>query len=289
MRFVDFLATYALDRREFGDSTKYLYEGVYEVFEGKTIDLTPIDDLVLRIFDPDIIEESGIITEEIQERIDNGELPEVLSESNLLTKIGTFLAGKNNAAYINEINKLRTSDIFRTIPDNYKENWLKTLATEKNSAGMWSKLNKAFGSYQSGNASANFAAKSAEAAKAAAADPTNALASMKAILTKGMSWVLNPAHFNVVLGSVGGILALRLILRILKKRRIKLQQRKMAEAQIAAAMQPKTASVQTEEIDETFKTFNENMEIVEKLIRTNKQANRVEYGITRQNSPIIDY
>ena len=289
MRFVDFLATYALDRREFGDSTKYLYEGVYEVFEGKTIDLTPIDDLVIRIFDPDIIEESGIITEEIQERIDNGELPEVLSESNLLTKIGTFLAGKNNAAYINEINKLRTSDIFRTIPDNYKENWLKTLATEKNSAGMWSKLNKAFGSYQSGNASANFAAKSAEAAKAAAADPTNALASMKAILTKGMSWVLNPAHFNVVLGSVGGILALRLILRILKKRRIKLQQRKMAETQIAAAMQPKTASVQTEEIDETFKTFNENMEIVEKLIRTNKQANRVEYGITRQNSPIIDY
>ena len=122
MRFVDFLATYTLDRREFGDSTKYLYEGVYEVFEGKTIDLTPIDDLVLRIFDPDIIEESGIITEEIQERIDNGELPEVLSESNLLTKIGTFLAGKNNAAYINEINKLRTSDIFRTIPDNYKEN-----------------------------------------------------------------------------------------------------------------------------------------------------------------------
>lgn len=289
MRFVDFLATYALDRKEFGDSTKYLYEGVYEVFEGKTIDLTPIDDLVLRIFDPDIIEESGIITEEIQERIDNGELPEVISESNLLTKIGTFLAGKNNAAYINEINKLRTSDIFRTIPDNYKENWLKTLATEKNSAGMWSKLNKAFGSYQSGNASANFAAKSAEAAKAAAADPANALASMKAILTKGMSWVLNPAHFNVVLGSVGGILALRLILRILKKRRIKLQQRKMAEAQIAAAMQPKTASVQTEEIDETFKTFNENMEIVEKLIRTNKQANRVEYGITRQNSPIIDY
>lgn len=289
MRFVDFLATYALDRREFGDSTKYLYEGVYEVFEGKTIDLTPIDDLVLRIFDPDIIEESGIITEEIQERIDNGELPEVLSESNLLTKIGTFLAGKNNAAYINEINKLRTSDIFRTIPDNYKENWLKTLATEKNSAGMWSKLNKAFGTYQSGNASANFAAKSAEAAKAAAADPTNALASMKAILTKGMSWVLNPAHFNVVLGSVGGILALRLILRILKKRRIKLQQRKMAEAQIAAAMQPKTTSVQTEEIDETSKIFNENMEIVEKLIRTNKQANRVEYGITRQNSPIIDY
>lgn len=289
MRFVDFLATYALDRREFGDSTKYLYEGVYEVFEGKTIDLTPIDDLVLRIFDPDIIEESGIITEEIQERIDNGELPEVLSESNLLTKIGTFLAGKNNAAYINEINKLRTSDIFRTIPDNYKENWLKTLATEKNSAGMWSKLNKAFGTYQSGNASANFAAKSAEAAKAAAADPTNALASMKAILTKGMSWVLNPAHFNVVLGSVGGILALRLILRILKKRRIKLQQRKMAEAQIAAAMQPKTTSVQTEEIDETSKIFNENMEIIEKLIRTNKQANRVEYGITRQNSPIIDY
>ena len=289
MRFVDFLATYALDRREFGDSTKYLYEGVYEVFEGKTMDLTPIDDLVLRIFDPDIIEESGIITEEIQERIDNGELPEVLSESNLLTKIGTFLAGKNNAAYINEINKLRTSDIFRTIPDNYKENWLKTLATEKNSAGMWSKLNKAFGTYQSGNASANFAAKSAEAAKAAAADPTNALASMKAILTKGMSWVLNPAHFNVVLGSVGGILALRLILRILKKRRIKLQQRKMAEAQIAAAMQPKTTSVQTEEIDETSKIFNENMEIVEKLIRTNKQANRVEYGITRQNSPIIDY
>ena len=289
MRFVDFLATYALDRREFGDSTKYLYEGVYEVFEGKTIDLTPIDDLVLRIFDPDIIEESGIITEEIQERIDNGELPEVLSESNLLTKIGTFLAGKNNAANKKEKNKLRTSDIFRTIPDNYKENWLKTLATEKNSAGMWSKLNKAFGTYQSGNASANFAAKSAEAAKAAAADPTNALASMKAILTKGMSWVLNPAHFNVVLGSVGGILALRLILRILKKRRIKLQQRKMAEAQIAAAMQPKTTSVQTEEIDETSKIFNENMEIVEKLIRTNKQANRVEYGITRQNSPIIDY
>jgi heterodisulfide reductase subunit C len=63
----------------------------------------------------------------------------------------------------------------------------------------------------------------------------------------------------------------------------------MAEAQIAAAMQPKTASVQTEEIDETSKTFNENMEIIEKLIRTNKQANRVEYGITRQNSPIIDY
>lgn len=289
MRFVDFLATYALDRKEFGDSTKYLYEGVYEVFEGKTIDLTQIDDLVLRIFDPDIIEESGIITEEIQERIDNGELPEVLSESNLLTKIGTFLAGKNNAAYINEINKLRTSDIFKTIPDNYKENWLKTLATEKSGTGMWSKLNKAFGSYQSGNTSANFAAKSAEAAKAAAADPTNALASMKTILAKGMSWVLNPAHFNVVLGSVGGILALRLILRILKKRRIKLQQRKMAEAQIAAAMQPKTASVQTEEIDETSKTFNENMKIVEKLIRTNKQANRVEYGITRQNSPIIDY
>lgn len=289
MRFVDFLATYALDRKEFGDSTKYLYEGVYEVFEGKTIDLTSIDDLVLRIFDPDIIEESGIITEEIQERIDNGELPEVLSESNLLTKIGTFLAGKNNAAYINEINKLRTSDIFKTIPDNYKENWLKTLATEKSSTGLWSKLNKAFGSYQSGNASANFAAKSAEVAKAAAADPTNALASMKAILAKGMSWVLNPAHFNVVLGSVGGILALRLILRILKKRRIKLQQRKMAEAQIAAAMQPKTASVQTEEIDEISKTFNENMKIVENLIRTNKQANRVEYGITRQNSPIIDY
>jgi len=154
---------------------------------------------------------------------------------------------------------------------------------------MWSKLNKAFGSYQSGNASANFAAKSAEAAKAAAADPTNALASMKAMLAKGMSWVLNPAHFNIVLGSVGGILALRLILRILKKRRIKLQQRKMAEAQIAAAMQPKAVSVQTEEIDETSKVFNENMEIVEKLIRTNKQANRVEYGITRQNSPIIDY
>ena len=63
----------------------------------------------------------------------------------------------------------------------------------------------------------------------------------------------------------------------------------MAEAQIAAAMQPKTTSVQTEEIDETSKIFNEKMEIVEKLIRTNKQANRVEYGITRQNSPIIDY
>lgn len=289
MRFVDFLATYALDRKEFGDSTKYLYEGVYEVFEGKTIDLTPIDDLVLRIFDPDIISESGIITEEIEERIENGELPEVLSESTLLQKIGSVLGRKATAEDTAFFKKYMAQ--MSGMQDYQKEQWLQQMLKQNAGAsnGLWTKINKAFGGYTNGNVSAKFASASNEAAKMAASDPSNAIASMKAVLSKGLSWVFNPAHFNIVFGTVGGILAFKLILRILKKRRIKLQQRKMAEAQIAAAMQPKTASVQTEEIDETSKTFNENMEIVEKLIRTNKQANRVEYGITRQNSPIIDY
>ena len=35
MKYSNFLATYALDRLEFGDTTKYIYEGIYEVLEGK--------------------------------------------------------------------------------------------------------------------------------------------------------------------------------------------------------------------------------------------------------------
>lgn len=291
MRFVDFLATYALDRREFGDSTKYLYEGIYEVLEGKEIDFTSIDNFVLKVFDPDIISESGIITEEIEERIENGELPEVLSESTLLQKIGSVLGRKATAEDTAFFKKYMAQ--MSGMQDYQKEQWLQNMLKSNAGAsnGLWTKINKAFGGYTNGNVSAKFANVSSEAAKMAASDPSNAIASMKAVLSKGLSWVFNPAHFNIVFGTVGGILAFKLILRILKKRRIKLQQRKAAEAQIAALTQPqaRTASVQTEEIDETLKTFSENMEIVEKLIRTNKQANRVEYGITRQNSPIIDY
>jgi len=298
MRFADFLATYALDRVTFGDSTKYLYEGVYEVFEGNKIDFTLVDDLAIKVFDPDLIEESGIITEEIKERIDNGELQEVLKESNLVNKIGGFLSGKSKVELAKEINALRTSDVFRTIPDNYKEKWLTTLAQEKNPGGIWTKLSKTFGNYQSGNVSSKFAAKSAEAAKAAATDPTNALASMKAILSKGMAWVLNPAHFNVVFGTIGGILALKLILRVLKKRKIKMQQRKQAEQQLAQMTQLSQirngrGNMQVEEVEEIdeelLNNFDKSMKIVENLINTNKQVNRVEYGITLRNSPVINY
>ena len=287
MRFVDFLATYALDRVEFGDSTKYLYEGIYEVFEGKTIDLTPIDNLVIKIFDPDLIEESGIITEEIKERIENGELPQVLSESTLLQKIGTFLGGKATAEDTAFFKKYMAQ--MSGMQDYQKEQWLKQMLKTNTGAsgGLWTKINKAFGNYTNGGLSTKFANASEKAAKLAASDPTNALASMKSVLSHGLSWVFNPANFNIVLGTAGGVLALKLILRILKQRRIKKEQRKAAEAQVALLTQQR--SVKTEELDDETKALCENIDIAETLINTNKQANRVIYGITDRNSSILNY
>ena len=216
MRFVDFLATYALDRIEFGDSTKYLYEGIYEVLEGKKIDFEPIDNYVLKVFDPDLIIESGIITEEINETIKNGELPEVLNESVLLQKIGAIL-GKKVTAEDTAFFKEQMAK-FTGLPDAQKEQWLQQMVKTNVGAsnGTWSKIYKAFSKYQTGGTGANFAEKSAKAAQLAASDPTNAMASMKAILSKGLAWVFNPANFNIVLGTAGGVLALKLILRVLK-------------------------------------------------------------------------
>ena len=71
MKYSNFLATYALDRLEFGDTTKYIYEGIYEVLEGKHVDLTNLDNYVLKVLDPDIICEDVILTEEIKNRIEN--------------------------------------------------------------------------------------------------------------------------------------------------------------------------------------------------------------------------
>ena len=86
MKYSNFLATYALDRLEFGDTTKYIYEGIYEVLEGKHVDLTNLDNYVLKVLDPDIICEDVILTEEIKNRIENGELQEVLNESKISSR-----------------------------------------------------------------------------------------------------------------------------------------------------------------------------------------------------------
>ena len=111
---------------------------------------------------------------------------------------------------------------------------------------------------------------------------------MKAFLNKGVSWVLNPNNFNVILGSVGGILALKLILRVLKNRRIRKKQRKEMDLLLTQQM---NSSVKTEGLlsEEEYSIFEENIRQVENLIKTNRQANRVEFGLTKENSPILNY
>ena len=51
--------------------------------------------------------------------------------------------------------------------------------------------------------------------------------------------------------------------------------------------------VKVEHIDqvseEEYSIFEENMRQVENLIKTNRQANRVEFGLTKENTPILNY
>ena len=293
MKYSNFLATYALDRLEFGDTTKYIYEDIYEVLEGKHVDLTNLDNYVLKVLDPDIICEDVILTEEIKNRIENGELQEVLNESNLLTKITSFLTGKAGAEKANALTQIIKDAEIKKIPEQYRQQWINQMVKDK-SAGSWEKIANAWGNYTSGTTSVNFAKKAeaaekaAEAAAASSTGATSAIASMKAFLNKGVSWVLNPNNFNVVLGSVGGILALKLILRVLKKRRIRKKQRKEMDLLLTQQM---NSSVKTEGLlsEEEYSIFEENMKQVENLIKTNRQANRVEFGLTKENTPILDY
>ena len=55
--------------------------------------------------------------------------------------------------------------------------------------------------------------------------------------------------------------------------------------------QQMNSSVKTEELlsEEEYSIFEENMKQVENLIKTNRQANRVEFGLTKENSPILNY
>ena len=293
MKYSNFLATYALDRLEFGDTTRYIYEDIYEVLEGKHVDLTNLDNYVLKVLDPDIICEDVILTEEIKNRIENGELQEVLNESNLLTKITSFLTGKAGAEKANALTQIIKDAEIKKIPEQYRQQWINQMVKDK-SAGSWEKIANAWGNYTSGTTSLNFAKKAeaaekaAEAAAASSTGATSAIASMKAFLNKGVSWVLNPNNFNVVLGSVGGILALKLILRVLKKRRIRKKQRKEMDLLLTQQM---NSSVKTEGLlsEEEYSIFEENMKQVENLIKTNRQANRVEFGLTKENTPILDY
>ena len=293
MKYSNFLATYALDRLEFGDTTKYIYEDIYEVLEGKHVDLTNLDNYVLKVLDPDIICEDVILTEEIKNRIENGELQEVLNESNLLTKITSFLTGKAGAEKANALTQIIKDAEIKKIPEQYRQQWINQMVKDK-SAGSWEKIANAWGNYTSGTTSVNFAKKAeaaekaAEAAAASSTGATSAIASMKAFLNKGVSWVLNPNNFNVILGSVGGILALKLILRVLKKRRIRKKQRKEMDLLLTQQM---NSSVKTEGLlsEEEYSIFEENMRQVESLIKTNRQANRVEFGLTKENTPILDY
>ena len=293
MKYSNFLATYALDRLEFGDTTKYIYEGIYEVLEGKHVDLTNLDNYVLKVLDPDIICEDVILTEEIKDRIKNGELQEVLNESNLLTKITSFLSGKSGAEKAKALNQIIKDAEIKKIPEQYRQQWINQMVKDK-SAGSWEKIANAWGNYTSGTSSLNFAKKAeaaekaAETAAATSTGATSAIASMKAFLNKGVSWVLNPNNFNVILGSVGGILALKLILRVLKNRRIRKKQRKEMDLLLTQQM---NSSVKTEELlsEEEYSIFEENMRQVENLIKVNRQANRVEFGLTKENSPILNY
>ena len=41
--------------------------------------------------------------------------------------------------------------------------------------------------------------------------------------------------------------------------------------------------------EEEYSIFEENMRQVENLIKTNRQANRVEFGLTKENTPILNY
>lgn len=293
MKYSNFLATYALDRLEFGDTTKYIYESIYEVLEGKHADLTNLDNYVLKMLDPDVICEDVILTEEIQNRIKNGELQEVLNESNILTKITSFLSGKSSVEKSKLLNQIIKDAEINKIPEQYRSQWINQMVKDK-SVGGWEKIANAWGDYTSGSASAKFvkkaeaAEKAAEAAASSSAGATNAIASMKTFLHKGISWVLDPNNFNIVLGSVGGILALKLILRALKNRRIRNKQRKQMELLVTQQM---ASSVKTEDLlsEEEYSIYEENMRQVEKLIKTNKQANRVEFGLTKRNSPILNY
>lgn len=293
MKYSNFLATYALDRLEFGDTTKYIYEGIYEVFEGKHVDLTNLDNYVLKVLDPDIICEDVILTEEIKNRIKNGELQEVLNESNILTKITSFLSGKPGAEKAKALNQIIKDAEIKKIPEQYRQQWINQMVKDK-SAGSWEKIANAWGNYTSGTTSLNFAKKAeaaekaAEAAASTSTGATSAITSMKAFLNKGVSWVLNPNNFNVILGSVGGILALKLILRVLKNRRIRKKQRKEMDLLLTQQM---NSSVKTEGLlsEEEYSIFEENMRQVESLIKINRQANRVEFGLTKENTPILDY
>ena len=293
MKYSNFLATYALDRLEFGDTTKYIYAGIYEVLEGKHVDLTNLDNYVLKVLDPDIICEDVILTEEIKDRIKNGELQEVLNESNILTKITSFLSGKAGAEKAKVLNQIIKDAEIKKIPEQYRQQWINQMVKDK-SAGSWEKIANAWGNYTSGASSLNFAKKAeaaekaAETAAATSTGATSAIASMKAFLNKGVSWVLNPNNFNVILGSVGGILALKLILRVLKNRRIRKKQRKEMDLLLTQQM---NSSIKTEGLlsEEEYSIFEENMRQVESLIKTNRQANRVEFGLTKENTPILDY
>ena len=293
MKYSNFLATYALDRLEFGDTTKYIYEGIYEVLEGKQVDLTNFDNYVLKVLDPDVICEDVVLTEEIKDRIENGELQEVLNESNLLTKITSFLSGKAGAEKTNALNQIIKDAEIKKIPEQYRQQWINQMVKDK-SVGGWEKIANAWGNYTSGTTSLNFAKKAEAAEKAAEAaattstGATSAIASMKTFLNKGVSWVLNPNNLNVILGSVGGILALKLILRILKNRKIRKKQRKEMNLLLTQQM---NSSVKTEGLlsEEEYSNFEENMRQVENLIKTNRQANRIEFGLTKENSPILNY
>ena len=239
------------------------------------------------------VEDVDLTQLQIKDRIKNGELQEVLNESNILTKITSFLSGKAGAEKANALNQIIKDAEIKKIPEQYRQQWINQMVKDK-SAGSWEKIANAWGNYTSGTSSLNFAKKAeaaekaAETAAATSTGATSAIASMKAFLNKGVSWVLNPNNFNIILGSVGGILALKLILRVLKNRRIRKKQRKEMDLLLTQQM---NSSVKTEGLlsEEEYSIFEENMRQVESLIKTNRQANRVEFGLTKENTPILDY
>lgn len=290
MTFADFLVTYSIDRLEFGDSTKYIYEGIYEVFEGKKIDLTAIDNLSMTVFDSELIEEE-LLEEEIITEIQNGNLPVVLSKNQeRLNWINNWIDGKvtkADAAYYNKVvNQL-------PIPSNVQDKWVQQMMKTNPGASntIWKKIKNVFTKYNNGEYSAAFTAKADAAQKAMSvgiANPASsglAVGQMKAFLAKGASWLMNPANFSTIVGSVGGLMAFYLVLKLIKRRKIKKLLRKKQERELLG----------DELLDDSLLTEEQNMElkknfeIIKEMSKKYKEVNRIFNGLTAQNCPILDY
>lgn len=188
-----FIENFLKDRHELGDDAQYIYEEIFSSVMGKDVHLDTMIEEIDRALEEDtnaIIDEAGdTLTEEEKQ-----ELTELLSEG-LFGDIKEKFNKIFNPAGLefNIFGGIKKDSFDRAMKDRMKS--LDKVANESN--GFFSRFkNKIKGFF--GNLKGK---------------------SFGEIMKEGLAWFKDPANMSKALGTVGGVVLLGIILRVLKKRK----------------------------------------------------------------------